>query len=525
MTSKLFVFALALALQAGASSQADIFQAVRAGDVTRVRALLDARPDLVRARGEQDRTPLAEAVGSKQVAVAAVLIERGADVNAADAEGVTPLVVAAVLGDAPMVRLLLDAGARVGDQANVLGLTALHAATRGRNVEVAELLLARGAPTGARDREGLTPLARAAREGADEIAALLIRHGGPLETADRQGSTPLLLAALSGYAPIVEALVAAGADVNARNDFGNTPWSVAVREGHQAIADALAEAGARTTAAARPVLEGDYLGQPPPGMTARRFAPGVVSTEKPELNAVFTPDGREFYFTVTRGPRAWTIMVMWQIDGRWTGPDVAPFSGTYGDVDLFITPEGKRLYYCSNRPPSGAGEAKRDFDIWVVERAGDSWSAPRRLDAPVNSDADEFYPSLTRDGALYFQSMRAGGGPDLYVARPGGAGFASVERLGEPISTAGFESDPFVAPDGSFLVFSRIDPDGYGRGDLLVSRRGPDGAWSEPENLGPAVNTDAYENCPMLSPDGKYLFFTRDGDIYWVDARVLGAGR
>ena len=277
---------------------------------------------------------------------------------------------------------------------------------------------------------------------------------------------------------------------------------------------------------ARPVRELDYLDQSPPGTTPERFAPGIVSTEKPELNAVFTPDGTEFYFAVNRGPMAWTIMTLRREGDRWNEPAVASFSGVYSDVDLFITADGARLYFCSNRPASGTDDAKADFDIWVVEREGGGWSEPRRLDAPVNSNASEFYPSLTREGVLYFQSMRPGGeGPDLYRAQPAGDGFSNVERIDPPVNSPGFESDPFIAPDGSFLVFSRVDPAGRTRGDLFVTRRGPDGAWGPPEDLGPAVNTDGHENCPMLSPDGQYLFFTRDGDVYWVDARVMGPPR
>jgi len=276
----------------------------------------------------------------------------------------------------------------------------------------------------------------------------------------------------------------------------------------------------------QPVPEIDYLGQPRPGTTPQRFAPGLVSTDKQELNAVFTPDGAEFYFAVNRGPMTWAIMTLRREDERWTGPAVASFSGTYSDVDLFITADGRRLYFCSNRPAGGTGDPEAEFDIWVVEREGRDWSAPRRLAAPVNSDASEFYPSLTREGVLYFQSMRPGGeGPDLYRAQPVGDEFTAVERLGTPVNSAGFESDPYIAPDESFLVFSRVDPEGRTRGDLFVARRDADGAWSTPEKLGAGVNTDGHENCPMLSPDGRYLFFTRDGDIYWVDARVLGAPR
>jgi len=80
------------------------------------------------------------------------------------------------------------------------------------------------------------------------------------------------------------------------------------------------------------------------------FAPGVVSTEKNELNSVFTPDGKEFYFTIQTGLGKWKIMVMKQENNRWSKPTMTSFSGQYSDVDLFISPDGKKLFYSSNRP-------------------------------------------------------------------------------------------------------------------------------------------------------------------------------
>ena len=291
-------------------------------------------------------------------------------------------------------------------------------------------------------------------------------------------------------------------------------------------------------------LSGPYLGQAPPGSTPQLFAPNAVSTAARELNSVFTPDGREFYFTVQGADRRWTIMRSSLENGRWTAPAPASFSGRWSDVDLFITADGRQLYFCSNRPVEG--DAPKDFDIWVCDRGGEGagWREPRRLGAPINSPAAEFYPTLTRDGTMYFQSRRAGGpgAADIWRARLRDGRYDDAECLPGPVNTSGFEGDALIAPDESYLIVSAAvaPPSSSARPPaagpsgtpappppppppgLFLSVPRADGTWSPLVSLGDAVNSsDAGVNCQMLSPDGRYLFFTRGGDIYWVDAAVI----
>jgi hypothetical protein len=306
-----------------------------------------------------------------------------------------------------------------------------------------------------------------------------------------------------------------------------------------------------TEASGMPELSGPYLGQEPPGMEPVLFAPGIVSTGMDELNAVFFPDGKELCFSVTYGQMRWALVMMREENGRWTPPEVAPFSGVYSDVDPSASPDGKRLYFCSNRPRSGdGGAAEKDFDIWYVEKTKEGWSEPVNLVAPVNSEANEFYPSFTRDGTIYFQSWRAGGigEADIYRSRLEDGSYKEVECLPEPVNSEVFEGDAFIAPDESYIIVSTYREDEhYGSSDLYISFRDEAGGWSELINMGPEINSPGGENCQILSPCGKYLFFTsrrsRDdlkrpvtykdiqeirnsplnggGDIFWMDARVI----
>ena len=276
-----------------------------------------------------------------------------------------------------------------------------------------------------------------------------------------------------------------------------------------------------------PDAHGEYLGQEPPGMTPEIFAPGIVSTEKKELNSVFTPDGKEFYFSLSQEGR-YIIMVMRQENGRWTDAEVASFSKDYRNVDMAVSSDGQRLYFGSNRPRNGESAPREGFDIWVVNRMGSGWGEPENLGPLVNAGEHQIYPTVTEDLTLYFQSRREGniGGSDIYRSRWVDGKYARPENLGDAINSEANEGDVLIAPDESFLIVStRGLPDSLGGSDLYISFRRPDGTWTKVKNMGTTINSEATEYCPMLSPDGKYLFFTStrsgDGDIYWVDAKII----
>jgi Tol biopolymer transport system component len=272
-------------------------------------------------------------------------------------------------------------------------------------------------------------------------------------------------------------------------------------------------------------LAGDYLDQTPPGQEPVIFAPGIVSTEANELNCVFTPDGNELFFSVWVSGQN-TLTTIRRENGTWTARSSVPFSGTYSDVDPFVTADGQQLYFSSSRPLEGAGDAK-DSDLWYVTRkASGGWGDPVHLGSPNTPGADDYYTSITDKGTLYSSIFREhGSSGDLYRAELKDGEYGAPELLPEPINTEASEHDPYISRDGSFLIFTSDRPGGLGRGDLYVSFRKPDGTWGEPSNMGEPINSDGYDFCAMLSPDGKYLFFTRNiegnGDIYWVDAGVI----
>jgi len=466
-------------------------------------------------------------------ALTAALDERPALSTQRDAQGVPPVFWAAVYGHEPLVELLLARGADPRSS-TPLG-TVLDGAVAGGNPRIVRLLAARGADVNG-GGQGSSPLLLAVRLGQLPVIDALLDAGASTAATDAAGNTALIMAASYGLEPVVRRLLTKGADVTVANVHGATPLDVARREEHDTIATLLEARGA-VAGTPRVAPPGPYLGQTPPGTTPALFAPGFVSTERRELNAAFTPDRRTLFFARDRGPGV-TAILMTASDGkRWTTPVTAPFSrDDAGDVDVFVTADGREVYFCSERTVPGGRRAEagatpvtaaRTADIWMATRTADGWSSPVWLGPSVNSSAADYYPTLTQAGTLYFSSNREGslGQNDVYRARRVDGAWTAPENLGPPINTSGREFDPFIAPDESYLIFASERPGGLGRSDLYLSVHREDGSWAPPVNLGAPINSSASEYTPNVSPDGRYLFFTsgREGtdDLYWVDAAVI----
>jgi peptidoglycan/xylan/chitin deacetylase (PgdA/CDA1 family) len=259
----------------------------------------------------------------------------------------------------------------------------------------------------------------------------------------------------------------------------------------------------------------------------RLFAEGIVNTSADEYGPAFTPDGRTVYFARRSADRKMEHIYFSRFDGgRWSAQQVAPFSGKYFDKEPFVTPDGSKLFFSSTRPVDPAAPGRTDFNLWVVERTGAGWGDAKPLGAEVNSDTYDNYPSVAANGNLYFSSTRASGqgSNDLYRARLVGGRYAPAENLAS-LNTPQSDADPYIAPDESYIIISTTRAGSYGEGDLYVSFN-MGGAWTTPRNLGAKINSATYEYTPLVSPDGRYLFFSRGwGDIYQMDVSALSLRR
>jgi hypothetical protein len=274
-------------------------------------------------------------------------------------------------------------------------------------------------------------------------------------------------------------------------------------------------------------MHGDYLGQAPPGEVPVVFSRGIVSDEYQQHGVPsFSPDGNEVFWQTNRldssGRWQISVMTMRRTGDRWSAPERSPYGG--GPV---FSPDGKRLYLGS----AGPGE-----DPCFVEKRGERWSDPRPI--PLISRFPElkfaFNLSITAGGTLYFLGCAEGRGfkNDLGIFRAElrGGEYARPELLPSGVNAPGgvLNWTPFIAPDESTLLFcSRrfVPADDYG--DLFVCYRRLDGTWTDRIRMEEPVRSDGLERFPALSPDGRYLFFTRDTpgfdeDVYWVSAGIIG---
>ncbi len=147
------------------------------------------------------------------------------------------------------------------------------------------------------------------------------------------------------------------------------------------------------------------------------------------------------------------------------------------------------------------------------------WSAPQRFDV-INSDSSEYYISFARNGNLYFASSRKGGygEEDIYISRLVDNRYTEPVNLGPAINTERSEYDPCISGNEDLMIFTSANrADTYGKGDLYAALQG-DNTWLAASNLGSAFNTPTRDYCAYFSPDNVWFFFSSQKDVKWVRA-------
>lgn len=227
-----------------------------------------------------------------------------------------------------------------------------------------------------------------------------------------------------------------------------------------------------------------------------------------------TVDGNTIYFTMETPKKEFSTILRVDRKGKkWGKPEVASFSGQFKDLEPFITPDGQRLYFVSSRPKPGA-TAPADMDIWYVERKGTGiWGEPQHLGPEINTDRDEYYPSLPASGHVYFtrESDDATQKEDIFRAEWNGTSFKQAAALPEAINGKTYEYNAYISPDEQVLIFTSYGrADDLGGSDLYYTRKNTTGEWMPAKHLGGEINSKKIDYCPWWDVKTGILYFTSE---------------
>ncbi|TNE55014.1 MAG: hypothetical protein EP344_13670 [Bacteroidetes bacterium] len=227
-------------------------------------------------------------------------------------------------------------------------------------------------------------------------------------------------------------------------------------------------------------------------------------------------DYDENFYTSTREP-----------DGSWGKAEyLEGVNTTQNEGAETISADGSWLVFtaCNRRNDGSLGSC----DLYWSQQKGGSWTKPVPFSAAINSEHWDAQPSISPDGrTIFFSSTRPGGqgGKDLwFTTRQSDGRWTQPENLGAAINSRGDEQTPFIHPDGQTLYFTSDGLPGMGENDLYFVRRQADGSWGSPQNLGYPVNTKADEGTLTVSLDGRTAYFAANPpgsaggiDIYQFD--------
>lgn len=174
-----------------------------------------------------------------------------------------------------------------------------------------------------------------------------------------------------------------------------------------------------------------------------------------------------------------------------------------------LTVDGKELVFTRR-----IGHTNEDFYSSIKTK--DGWDNAQKLKGAINTPQNEAAQSISLDGEwLVFtaDNRRDGWGSfDLYISFLTPQGWTEAQNLGPVVNSDQWDSQPSLSPDKKALYFASRRIGGYGGSDIYVSYLQPDGTWGKPENLGPSINTSGNEQCPFIHADNQTLYFTSD---YW----------
>jgi len=245
--------------------------------------------------------------------------------------------------------------------------------------------------------------------------------------------------------------------------------------------------------------------------TVEPFLPKIFSQFENVRDLAISPDGKEIYFTIETPKKEFSTIAYIKKKGKkWSKPKVASFSGQFKDLEPFFSPDGLKMYFASARPTDKKSDQPKDIDIWVVSRTTiqSKWSKATNIGAPVNTEKDEFYPSVATSGNLYFTRAVANRKEDIFMSKWKDNTYQSPTALSDSVNSKLYEYNAFVTLDESMIIFTSYGrKEEMGGSDMFYSKKKKDGSWTTAKHL-TALNSNKIDYCPFVK-DG-YLYFTSE---------------
>ncbi len=188
----------------------------------------------------------------------------------------------------------------------------------------------------------------------------------------------------------------------------------------------------------------------------------------------------------------------------------------YPDYFPFVPADQSYLAFTSRRDDGSGKEKNGQYkaEVYISREKNGTFSRAKSIGAPISKlDGNEEIIGMSADGRIMlflFENEEDGFG-DIFIGQYDGKAVSKLTKMGKEVNSKYTEIAASMNATGDAIYFASDRPGGYGGIDLYVTRKLPNGAWSEPQNLGPSVNTSEDEDFPNISADEKTLYFSSKG--------------
>lgn len=514
-------FILALAVSSMVFGQ-QLVEKVKSGSKNEIILAIKQFPEQINQRDDSGKKIMHYAAERGDTAIAKLLIDSGADINSQDWSRNIPLHYSAMQGDLQMYNFLLTKGA--DDKAeSYYNRSALHFAAEYGKYDMLKSLVKKGVDIYTLAANEMNIMHIAAAGGKTELLNYLISLGMDVNRKNLFGKTALHFAVINQQTEIVKILLKNNIDIDHKSIDQRSAYNEAIIRKYVDIAKMLEENGADLSEWDQPIYKGKYFGFTPPKNKAEVFAPGIISTDDQEFAGTFSPDLEHFTYTSYgsyKNLKNNTIVETKLLNQKWSTPKAAHFSGKVFEFEPSFSPDGKKIIYGSRRKID-ENDKKPRVRPWICNVENKSLSNPY-LAGEVFRSMGIMYPTISNNGNIYLSVWEPDGACQIYFSELINGKYQKPVKLTENVNFCSYVAHSYIAPDESYILFDAQpnSPDSF-ENYIYISFKDKTGNWSKAKKLPASVNITSNLMCPSVSPDGKYLFFTNGGNIYWISANVI----